>query len=198
MAYLEESEKLVGYKVKTMHRGPFTVVGYTLIVPADHEEMIPRFWEEVIADGRLAELRKASGTPPWVLGLGSWDPECEKKGQRYTICIEETEHTDFSQLARAYALYHTTISESEWMCFELPTETPGAKFWRDNPYAMMKTLGYRFYTGGENTGLHFDAYPPGYDAKTSPATEFWITVTPRRKRNAQGGVGGDTDEDTEQ
>ncbi len=194
MEYLEQSEQLVGYKVKVVRRGPFTVVGYTLIVPPDSDHLIPQFWRDVIADGRLEALKKASTTPPWVLGLGSWDPECEKRGQRYTICIEETEHTDFSQLARADPLYRTTISDSEWMCFELSADTPGGKFWRDNPYVMMKTLGYRFYTGGENTGLHFDAYPPGYDAKTNPAMEFWITVTPRRKRDAQGDAEGDADD----
>ena len=36
---------------------------------------------------------------------------------------------------------------------------------------------------GENTGLHFDAYPPEFDPETNPALAFWIT-----------GGSGDTDE----
>ena len=100
MEYLGQSLEIAGYPVKIKHRGAFKVTGYTLIVPPRSDAMIPQFWHDVVADGRLDLLKKASSVPPWVLGLGSWDPECEKHGQRYTICIEETEHTAWSQLAQ--------------------------------------------------------------------------------------------------
>ena len=68
---------------------------------------------------RILERRQAKTVRPWVLGLGSWDPECEKKGQRYTICIEETEHTDFFPLATERPLSTKQIGVSNWMCAEL-------------------------------------------------------------------------------
>jgi hypothetical protein len=104
METLENSFELTGYRVKTWQRDGFRVVGYTFIVPGGKrgEEMIHTFWDEVIADGRLGRLKQVSPVPAPVLGLGSWDPECPKHGQRYTICIEETVHTDFSGLAIDY------------------------------------------------------------------------------------------------
>ncbi len=84
MEFLPQSEALTGYKVKVTHRGPFRVTGYTLIVPPGlydpAGDPVPRFWHEVTADGRLAKLIAASAVRPWVLGLGSWDPECEPHG----------------------------------------------------------------------------------------------------------------------
>ncbi len=42
----------------------------------------------------------------------------------------------------------------------------------------MAKLGYAFHTGSFDVGLHFDAYPPGYDPERNPVMEFWITVIP--------------------
>ena len=182
MESLEHSLELTGYRVKIWTRKAFRVTGYTLIVPPHSEAMIPQFWSEVAADGRLDALKRASAVPSWVLGLGSWDPECEKGGQRYTICIEETEQTDFAQLAQQYPLFTKEIGASDWMCFELAQDTNGERFWKDNPYQMMKKLGYRFHAGDLSVGLHFDAYPPDYDEESCPDMEFWITVK-RRDRD---------------
>jgi predicted transcriptional regulator YdeE len=166
--------------VKIVRRAVFTVVGYTTIVPPhDRTNMIPRFWDEIAADGRLRALTEASSVRPWVLGLGSWDPACQKGGQRYTICIEETEHTDFSRLASEHSLFSKDIGATDWMCFEMARGDPEAhkQLWKDNPYKMMGKLGYQFHTSpGYGLGLHFDAYPPDHDDDTNPAAEFWITV----------------------
>ena len=69
----------------------------------------------------------------WVLGLGSWDPACQKGGQRYTICIEETEHTDFADLAKQYSLFPKDIGASDWMCFETTHQQYMERLWKDNP-----------------------------------------------------------------
>jgi hypothetical protein len=179
MEYIESSKELVGYKVKIWKRDRFRVRGFTRIVqPGKRGEAgIPRFVEELMADGRLQKLRAASAVPTWELGLGSWDPECPKGGQRYTVCIEETPDTDFSGLAAEHELFSKEIGASEWMCFELDTDREGKRFWKDNPYKMMGPLGYRFHTGeGDySIGLHFDAFPPGH-SESKPAMEFWITV----------------------
>jgi len=178
MEYLEKSEEVTGYRAKIRKRDAFNVTGYTMIVPPGPGTEIREFWNDVVADGRLEKLTKASSVRPWVLGLGSWDPECEKNGQRYTICIEETEYTDFSRLSREYRLFTKEIGASDWMCFEMTQKEFGERFWRDDPYEMMKKLGYQFHMrGGDySVGLHFDAYPPDYDPEANPVMEFWITV----------------------
>jgi len=185
MNYIENSEGIAGYKVKIWEREAFRVTGYTILVPPGRPGMNkPReLWDAIIADGRLEKLRSASSVRPWVLGLGSWDPECEKKGFRYTICIEETEHTDFTQLAREYSLFTKEIGASDWMCFEMSQGKYDERFWKDNPYKMMGPLGYRFHDkeGDFSVGLHFDAYPPdfGHGGNANPEhslMEFWISV----------------------
>jgi len=180
MEYLERSEEIVGYRVKIMHREAFKIKGYTLIVPPNADDrFVSRFWDAVSADGRLEKLLKASSIRPWALGLGSWDEECEKHGFRYTICIEETEHTDFSSLAQEYPLYTQELGASDWMCFEMTERKYTEQFWKDNPYVMMKKLGYRF---NGRVGVHFDAYPPDPGPANDPVMEFWITVAKSLKR----------------
>jgi len=181
MEYIEGSQDLVGYRVKIWKRDGFRVRGFTLIAPPGKRgEAAPHLlWDEVIADGRLRKLREASTVPTWALGLGSWDPECPKRGMRYTICIEETAQTDFSRLAAEHELFTKEIGASDWMCFEMTHAHYMERFWKDNPYKMMGPLGYQFHGGPEgdySIGLHFDAYPPGFSHPENPAMEFWITV----------------------
>ena len=176
MIYLDGSEELTGYRVKVMQREAFRVTGYTLIVPPGANKMIPMFWDDIISDGRLERLKQVSAVPTWVLGMGSWDEACEKHGSRYTICIEENEHTDISQLSSGEALFSKAIGASDWLCFEMTQQKYDERFWRDNPYKMMKVLGYRFRMDDPSVGLHFDAFPPDFDLETNPAMEFWIAV----------------------
>ena len=177
MTTLERSGEIAGYKTYVVHKPAFKITGYTLIVPAHADKkLIPRFWDDVIADGRLAGLKKASTVPPWVLGLGSWDEACEKHGQRYTICIEATEHSDFRALSQRQPLFSMEIGESDWLCFKMTQAKYDERFWKDNPYKMMKPLGYQFNMDSPNVGLHFDAYPPGDEEPLHPEMEFWITV----------------------
>ncbi len=179
MEYLENSEEITGYKVKVVHRSAFKIRGYTLIIPPAGDDMVAKFWDETLADGRVAQLIAASPTPPWLLGLGSWDPECEKHGFRYTICIEETGQTDFSSLEKDHTLFSKEIGESDWLCFITTHDRFTERFMKDDPYRMMKLLGYKFNAGNASLGLHFDAYPPGFDPFTQPEMEFWITVKKR-------------------
>lgn len=150
-------------------------------LPADAEDdLAARFWNELNADGRMEKLRTASHNRPWELRLGSWDAECEKKGFRYTVCIEATEGTDFSSLELEIPLFTIEIGASDWMCFEMTQAKYDERFWKDNPYRMMKLLGYKFYARDASVGLHFDAYPPDFDMQTNPNMEFWMTVTKRQ------------------
>jgi predicted transcriptional regulator YdeE len=177
MQYLTNSESLTGYRVKVERRDAFIIVGYTLIVPpgAAGKRAVPQFWTDVIADGRLARLKQASPAPPWALGLGSWDPECPKHGFRYTICIEQTPDLDLAALSDL-PLFTKEIGASDWLRFETTYQSYEQRFWKDDPYKMLKALGYHFNMSGFSVGLHFDAYPPGFDTDKNPQMEFWITV----------------------
>lgn len=110
--------------------------------------------------------------------MGSWDPECENHGQRYTICIEANEHTVFTHLVEKHPLFTKEIGASDWMVFEISQKILDGQFWKGNPYKMMRKLGYQFHVrdGDFSVVLHFTAYPPDYDDKSNPAMEFWITV----------------------
>ena len=177
MQYIDQSEVLTGYRAGVFHKAAFQVVGFTLIVPPkSSSNMVPNFYDQVIADGRMEKLKKASSIPTWMLGLSSWDEECEKKGFRYTICIEATEYTDFSPLENEYELFTKQIGESDWLSFEMTQEKYFERFWKDNPYKMMGPLGYKFNMQDLSVGLHFDAYPPDYEPVLKPRMEFWITV----------------------
>ncbi len=168
--YLEGSERTVGYRTKIRRKKAFQVTGYTLIVPPKAEgQLIPRFVGELMADGSLEALAKAAPVRPWVLGLGSWDPECEPGGQRYTVCIEETEGADLGRLSTKHPLHTQRFEACEWMCFEMTDK----QLWRDDPYTMLRKLGYRFHL---RVGVHFDAFPPEFDKERNPAVELWISV----------------------
>jgi hypothetical protein len=175
MLYIPDSEATTGYRVKVFHKPAFKVTGFTRIIPPDEEAMVPQFWDELEADGRLAKLR-ACANRPWLLGLGTWDRECEKRGYRYTVCIEATADANFTGLAQDYALFTKDIDETDWLSFEVIETRFENRFWQDDPYVMLKKLGYKFNNKGFNLGLHFDAYPPDFDMETNPLMEFWITV----------------------
>jgi len=178
MDTIENSQGIIGYPVKIWPRSVFKITGYTRIIPPGPEDgpAIAAFWREVIADGRLAKLQQVSAGKPWVLGLGSWDEECEKKGQRYTIAIEETGQTNFSALTQEYPLFTYESPASDWMCFEMTEQQFQERFWQDDPYRMMKKIGYKF---NGKVGVHFDAYPPDYDPEKNSQMEFWISVVKR-------------------
>jgi len=173
--YIDNAEQTVGYKVGTLTREAFTVVGYTLIIEPGEDDEIPAFWDELLDDGRLEQLRGACGDEAWALGLGSWDPECPKAGQRYTICTEEVPGADLSVLEMGAPLYRKEIGASEWLYFEIPRARDIGAFWDADPYQMMKKLGYQLNMSGYDVGLHFDAYPPGPLDEDGPM-EFRITV----------------------
>jgi hypothetical protein len=172
ITFIEHSLEITGYRVKIMPKPAFRVTGYTIICPPDAEgPIIKDFVSAILADGRMQTLVQASDVAPWVLGLGSWDEECQPRGMRYTMCIEENQHTDLSGLLRQYPLHTDTFEACDWMCFEVPRERfDSGQFWQDNPYKMLRDLGYRFHL---RVGVHFDALPPNADERPM---EFWISV----------------------
>ena len=173
MEFIKGSIEKVGYEVYIANRGPFRAFGFTTIVPPGNPE---RFWQEVKVDGRLKRLMNCSSVPTNLLGAGTWDEECSKKGFRYTICIEETENTDFAVLYGQYTLHEIRAGATDWMCFKTTRGEFKERFWKqDDPYKMMKVLGYKFHTGSYEVGFHFDVYPP-HSNDENDDMEFWITV----------------------
>ncbi len=175
ITFIERSQEITGYRVKIISKPAFQVTGYTIICPPEVEgPIIKDFVAAVMTDGRMETLKKASAVPLWVLGLGSLDEECQPRGMRYTMCIEENQHTELSGLLRQYPLHTQSFEACEWMCFEVPQERfDTGLFWQDDPYKMLRALGYRFHL---RVGVHFDAYPPDHDERTKPGMEFWISV----------------------
>jgi transcriptional regulator with XRE-family HTH domain len=169
------SEDTVGYRVKIMHKPAFQIVGFTRIIPPhDESNLVGKFVSEVISTGKIDLLRSSSSNPPWILGLGSWDEECEPGGQRYTMGIEETDETDLRELDLRYKLHRQAFERCDWICFEVPQDRfDSGRFWVDNPYQMLSDLGYRFH---RRVGVHFDAVPPRHDPEKNPGVEFWISV----------------------
>ncbi len=184
VTYIEGSEKLVGYRTKIWKRDPFRFAGYSVFVPPNEEgHPIPHLWKEMVDDGRIEALRKASSVPAWIMGLGESDPGCPPNHWRHTIGIEENAHTDFPRLTEKYKqpLHRQSFEACEWMCFEMTSARFSAFCNKDNPYEMLRKLGWRFHW---RVGVHFDSYPPSSDtpfydfAGKSPdaALEFWISV----------------------
>ena len=174
ITFLDRSEAITGYRVNILHKPDFQVTGYTLIVPPGQDnQLIPRFVDDLMADGRLDSLQKASSVPAWVLGLGSWDEACQPGGVRYTVCIEESQYTDLSRLKERYPLFSQRFEACDWMCFEIPPQRSDGDFWKDDPYRMLTALGYRFHL---KVGVHFDVYPSEDYEKTHPGRQFWISV----------------------
>lgn len=175
ITFIERSQEITGYRVKIMPKPAFQVTGYAIICQPDEEgPLIQDFVAALMTDGRMETLKKASAVPSWILGLGSWDEECPPRGMRYTMCIEENQHTDLSGLLRQYLLHTQSFEACEWMCFEVPQERfDTGQFWKDDPYKMLRDLGYRFHL---RVGVHFDAFSPNHHERTKPGMEFWISV----------------------
>lgn len=174
-AFIEHSQEITGYRVAILRKPAFQVTGYTIICPPEEEgPIIEAFLQAMNADGRMETLKNASSPPPWILGLGSWDEACPPRGTRYTVCVEETGQTDLSGLLRQYPIHTQSLEACDWMCFEVPQERfDSNQFWQDDPYGMLRKLGYRFHL---RVGVHFDAIPPDHDPVTNPGVEFWISV----------------------
>ncbi len=181
LTYLEGSEEITGYKVKIIPKPTYQVTGYTLIVePGQESNMVAQFMAKLATDGRLETLKKASSIPTRILGLGSWDEACQPGGMRYTVCLEENAQTDLSRLLKQYPLHTEAFEACEWMCFEIPRGEMGMEqFWKDDPYRMLQALNYRFHL---RVGVHFDVYPPDYDARNNSCMEFWISVQKQDER----------------
>ena len=179
--YMPNCRALTGYKVKLRQREPFVVRGYTILVPPGltGKVTVADFWQDVRADGRLERLVRASTVQPWVLGVSSWDPMCDAQSRRYTVGIEENENTDFSPIESGFPLFSQTIVASDWNCFELTRQQLDETFWMDNPYAMVRKLGYESNPGEPRRIIQVDALPPLYDPQKNATMEFWITATKR-------------------
>lgn len=175
MSYIEDSMTKVGYKVRVIEKEDIVVMGYTHVFPKEPEEndTEPNFIELLKKDGRFDKLFRIKGNNP-MMGLGSWDPECEPGGMRYTLCVEKSSDGNSNLLLEDKDYFEKAIGSSLWLCFEVPQTDD--RFWKDNPYAMLKKLGYSFHTGSFDVGLHFDVFPDDYDRVSNSAYEFWITV----------------------
>lgn len=172
---IPDSLQRVGYEVHVTTRPAFDVVGYTQVLAGGEERRIPGFWSTLKSDGRLDALKRLAGNKGWLLGLGSWDPDCPQGGQRYTVCVEAAPSA-LQELPSHAEAFHKQIGASDWLRFQVASADYPQPFWTHNAYRMMQTLGYRFNTRDFTVGLHFDAYPIASGGEASKQMEFRISV----------------------
>ena len=123
-------------------------------------------------DGRWDQLKAIGGQDGTVYGVASEDDECPKGKYRYTIAVKAPSgKSNASSIPKG--LFHVHISETEWLVFEINHfETQYGDFWRRDPYATTRELGYSF---NNSMGLHLDVYPPDFSSDND-YSEFWLPV----------------------
>ena len=156
---LEGSVSLVGYEAELFEKDDFQVIGYSAL----HQPDTPDFelWERLRDDGRLDLLIEASSRGE-LFGCSSGDSEATvdlpKGSYRHTVCIEVTTGVDLG-LLKPDELFRIHIPASRWVCFNLTKERfydgRDYHFLGDDPYGMVKRLGFRF---NWSVGLHVDVF----------------------------------------
>lgn len=158
-AILEESINLVGYETELFEKDDFLVIGYSAL----HQPDTPDFelWERLRDDGRLESLITASGHKE-LFGCSSGDAKATagmtEGSYRHTVCIEVAKHINIG-LLKPDQLFQMQIATSKWISYNMKKERfyngKDYPFWKDNPYGMVKRLGYQF---NWKLALHMDVF----------------------------------------
>jgi DNA-binding transcriptional MerR regulator/predicted transcriptional regulator YdeE len=155
---IPHSEDICGFKAKLMVKNKFKIMGFTrIITPAmgEMEEAVQAFWKDKRTDGGLECILKHKKPGARIFGFGSFDSECRKAGGwRYTICIQDSDIIDLKSF-KSVCSFNKSIDASKWICFEMTKEKFINSFWKENPHAIIKKLGYNF--NGPISG-HFDVF----------------------------------------
>lgn len=156
---IEGSVSLVGYEAELFEKDDFQVIGYSAL----HKPDTPDFelWERLRDDGRLDLLIEASSRAE-LFGCSSGDSEATvdlpKGSYRHTVCIEVTTGVDLGPL-KSDELFRIHIPASKWVCFNFTKERfydgRDYRFWGDDPYGMVRRLGFRF---NWSVALHMDVF----------------------------------------
>jgi len=181
LGYIENSEKLCGYKASVIKKGGFTVAGYTTVRSGD--EPNENFYAEVIADGRLERLiaQLKPGAP--VLIYQSYDGECgqmkAKTGVwsfRRTICADVNDIIDLDALGDVFTEKN---APKHWIEFEFPRKQY-KKYMKDSgPHSHVQKLGWKFSGSGHfDVCLDRELILTKENKKT--VLKFWMPVVPMK------------------
>lgn len=159
----EDSQAQVGYRTRYQELPAFDLIGFTKIVKSGGE-----LYGEVRSDGRWEVLRSIAGDDKTIYGVASLDKDCPKGSYRYTLGVKAPADARLPK-----DLFSMHIKPSGWIVFELESFVAQyGKFWGDDPYKMIKKLGWDF---NSRLGLHIDAYAPSYSSDSDPM-EFMMPV----------------------
>jgi len=147
-----------GFPYERRGSGAFDIAGYTKIVRSGGE-----LYDETRADGRWAALQAMAQGDKRIYGIASFDRECSKDTNRYTLGIARGE-------GGGGQLYPFHVKKSDWIVFSLDFEREYGAFWGSDPYKLIGELGCEF---NKALGLHIDVFGPDYDGH---AMEFWMPV----------------------
>jgi len=167
ISHAEDDRTLTGYSTKYKRLPAFDLTGFTKIVESGGE-----LYDKARGDGRWEVLRNIAGDDKTIYGVASFDKECTKGHYRYTLAVKASE----DQVRNANlgdSLFSIHIKESEWIVFTIDSfAAQWGKFWQDNPYNLIKKLGWDFNLV---VGLHIDVFPPSYSSNDD-CMEFMMPV----------------------
>ena len=139
-----------GFKVTTICKSNFDIVGYTRLVNLDGNS-IAKFIKELNENGQVKKLCSTLQTPQqiWVCLSGAENSgfDC-----RCTVCVEKTETHDFSQFEEN-ELFKLSSPSSEWADFEVGESQSPTELHSFDVYKMVEEIGYKF---NEKVGFHLD------------------------------------------
>ncbi|MCL2447084.1 MAG: effector binding domain-containing protein [Oscillospiraceae bacterium] len=179
LGYIENSEKLCGYKASVIKKGGFTVAGYTTFQFDAPQE---KFYEELIADGRLAQLTAQLKPGAPVLIYQSYDYECvqmkAKTGNgcfRQTICADVNDILDLDALGDVFT---EKTAPKHWIEFEFPRKQLKKFAKNSGPHGHVQKLGWRFSGSGHfHVCLDREIMLTKENKKT--VLKFWMPVVPK-------------------
>ena len=152
---------------KVIEKQAFDLVGFTKIVTSGGEQ-----YDDVRKSGKWDILRQIAGDDKTIFGIGSYDKETPKDHYRYTLAvIKPADLTRFQ--AYEPQLYSFHVKPSRWCVFTFDHfGRQYGKFWGQNPYQMIKDLGFTYNTV---LNLHLDVYPEAFQTDDDEM-EFWMPI----------------------
>jgi hypothetical protein len=168
MSHTEDNKALTGFSTRCERLPAFDLYGFSKIVESGGE-----LYDEVRSDSRWEVLRNIAGDDKTIYGVASHDKDAPKGRYRYTLAIKESSEYRVRNTDLGVRLFSIYIRESEWIVFELENMTTDfGKLWQDNPYNLVKKLGWEY---NPLVGLHIDVFPPSYSSNDDPM-QFMMPV----------------------
>ena len=156
--------EIIGFPYKKLNFPSFEIIGFTKIVKSGGEA-----YDEIRNSEKWELLKEMNVKEKSIFGIASMDKECPKDFYRYTMGIKKDDGYICNEQFKK-ELYSFIVKESEWIIFSLNFSNEYGKLWRNDPYKIIKDLGYNF---NNNVGIHIDVFDENYDGNEM---EFWMPI----------------------